>query len=44
MSGVCNYGSQVSFGFFHLLSQLKILGYAFFVGNLNGFQALFGYR
>lgn len=44
MGRVCNYGPQVRFGFFHLLSQLEILGYAFFVGDFNGFQTLFGYR
>lgn len=44
MGRVCNYGPQVSFGFFHLLSQVEILGYAFFVGDLNFFQTLFSDR
>ena len=44
MCRVCNYGSQVGFSFFHLLSQLEILGYAFFVGDLDSLQALFGHR
>jgi nitrate reductase NapE component len=44
MGRMCNYDSQVIFGFFHLLSQLEILGYAFFVWDLNSFQILFGQR